>query len=51
MVHGVEIVREGFFGSRVEAIYDLSYVIPCSLVLSVAALMLVRWSEGRVVPE
>lgn len=51
MVHGVEIVREGFFGSRVEAIYDLSYVIPFSLVISVVALMLVRWSEGRVVPE
>ena len=50
-VHGVEIVREGFFGSRVEAIYDLSYVIPFSLVISVAALMLVRWGEGRVVPE
>ncbi len=51
MVHGVEIVREGFFGSRVDAVYDLSYVIPFSLALSVAALMLVRWSEGRVVPE
>ncbi len=51
MVHGVELVREGFFGSKANAIYDLGYVIPFSLVLSVMALMLARWVQGRMVPE
>lgn len=51
MVHGVELVRDGFFGSRARAIYDLSYVLPFSLALSVCALMMARWIEGRVVPQ
>lgn len=51
MVHGVEMIREGFFGSKVEAIYDVGYVISCSLVLSVAALIMVRWTEKRLVPQ
>lgn len=51
MVHGVELVRDGFFGSKAQAIYDLGYIIPCSLVLSVAALMVARWVQGRVVPQ
>lgn len=51
MVHGVELVREGFFGSQARAVYDLGYVIPVSLVLSVIALILARRTERRVVPE
>ncbi|NJM51428.1 MAG: ABC transporter permease [Sphingomonadales bacterium] len=51
MVHGVEMVREGFFGERAHAIYDLGYVIPFCLVLSVIALLLVNWVGQRVVPE
>lgn len=51
MVHGVEMVREGYFGSQAHAIYSLSYVIPVSLVLSVTALMAVRYVARRVVPE
>ncbi len=51
MVHGVEMIREGFFGSKVEAIYDPGYVITCSLVLSVTALILVRWIEKRLTPQ
>ena len=51
MVHGVEIVREGWFGTQARAHYDLGYVIPVSLVLSFIALLAVRWVEGRVVPE
>lgn len=51
MVHGVEMIREGFFGSKVKAIYDPSYVIVCSLVLSTAALILVRWVEKRQSPQ
>jgi ABC-2 type transport system permease protein/capsular polysaccharide transport system permease protein len=51
MVHGVEMIREGFFGSKVEAIYDPGYVLTCSLVMSVAALILVRWVEKRLTPQ
>lgn len=51
MVHGVELVRDGFFGSKARAIYDPAYLITCSLVLSVIALMVARWAQGRVVPQ
>lgn len=51
MVHGVELVREGWFGSRARAVYDLGYVIPFSLILSFVAMMLVRHVARHVVPE
>lgn len=51
MVHGVEIVREGYFGSRARAHYDLGYVVPFCLVLSFFALMQVRRVARNVVPE
>lgn len=51
VVHGVEMVREGFFGSKVEAVYDVGYLITCSLVLSVVALIATRWVEKRLVPQ
>lgn len=51
MVHGTEMIRDGYFGSKVETIYDPAYVIACSLVLSVAALILVRWAEKRLSPR
>ncbi len=50
IVHGVELVREGYFGSRAQAIYDLGYLIPVNLVLSVTALIIVRYVSRRVVP-
>ncbi len=50
MVHGVEMVREGWFGARARAIYDVSYIISFNLVLSVAGLMFARWTSKRVVP-
>jgi capsular polysaccharide transport system permease protein len=50
-VHGVELVREGWFGSQARAHYDISYLVNCNLVLSVAALMTERWIARRVVPE
>lgn len=50
-VHGVEMVREGWFGSQAQAIYDVSYLVSCNLVLSVMALMTQRWIAKRVVPE
>lgn len=51
MVHGVEMVREGYFGSHARAHYDLGYVLPFSLILSFIAMLLVRWVARRVVPE
>lgn len=51
MVHGVEMVRDGYFGSQARAIYSLSYVIPLSLGLSVVALMMVRRVARRLVLE
>lgn len=51
MVHGVEMVREGFFGSRAQAMYDLSYLIPVCLVFSTTAMLMVRYVSRRVVPE
>ncbi len=51
MVHGVEIVREGYFGSQARAHYDLAYVIPYCIVQSLAAMLMVRYVSRRVVPE
>ena len=51
MVHGVEIVREGWFGARARAHYDVGYVLPLCLLLSFAALLQVRHVARRVVPE
>ena len=42
MVHGVELVREGYFGSVVRTHYDMSYMAGVNLVLSLAGLLLVR---------
>ena len=50
-VHGVEFVRDGWFGSQARAHYDLGYLITVNLVLSVAGLIAVRWVAARVVPE
>jgi capsular polysaccharide transport system permease protein len=46
MVHGVEIVREGWFGNVVQTHYDIAYMATCSLVLSLVGLHL-QWKAGR----
>ncbi|MFC4256574.1 ABC transporter permease [Altererythrobacter xixiisoli] len=51
IVHGVEFVREGYFGSRARAHYDLGYLLSFCLVLSLFALMQVRKVARNVVPE
>lgn len=50
-VHGIEIVREGWFGVRARAIYDLGYAIPFNLLLTALALFEVRRVARAVVPE
>ena len=51
MVHGVEIVREGFFGSRYSPHYDAGYLIICCLFLSFTAFGLTWMVSKRVTPE
>lgn len=51
IVHGVEMVREGYFGSRAHAHFDMSYVLPFCLALTALALFEVRKLAARVVPE
>lgn len=51
IVHGVEMVRDGFFGSEALAIYDLGYLIPFNLALSVTSLIILRYVSRRVIPE
>lgn len=51
LVHGVELVREGFFGSQVKAHYDMGYLATINAVLTFAALVMLRRVSDRVVPE
>jgi capsular polysaccharide transport system permease protein len=42
MVHGTEILREGFFGGVVKTHYDVGYMVACCLVMTLGGLYLVR---------
>lgn len=48
MVHGVEIIREGYFGNVVRTHYDLGYMAMCCLILTFLGLFLVRDAGKRV---
>jgi capsular polysaccharide transport system permease protein len=48
MVHGVEMIREGYFGNIVKTHYDVGYMAMCCLMLSLSALFLVRDAGRRV---
>lgn len=48
MVHGVEMVRDGYFGSRVTTHYDLGYMAVCCLVLTFVGLLLLRSAARHV---
>lgn len=51
MVNGVELVREGYFGSQVHAHYDMPYMICCCLALSLLALAQVAIANREITPE
>jgi ABC-2 type transport system permease protein/capsular polysaccharide transport system permease protein len=51
MVHGVEMLREGYFGSAVRAHYDLSYMALCCSILSLLGLAQTRIVSRQVMPE
>ena len=48
MVHGVEMIREGYFGNKVHTHYDVGYMALCCLVLTFWGLFLVRDAGRRV---
>jgi ABC-type polysaccharide/polyol phosphate export permease len=48
MVHGVEMLRSGYFGDVVPTHYDVGYMASCCLVLSLAGLYLVRQASRRI---
>lgn len=51
MVHGVELLREGYFGSAIRAHYDMIYMAEVSAILTLVGLVRVRALGRRVVPS
>ncbi len=51
MVHGVELLREGYFGSNFKAHYDIAYMASCCAILNLFAFAKVREVSLRVMPE
>jgi capsular polysaccharide transport system permease protein len=48
MVHGVEMIREGYFGNAVRTHYDVGYMALCCLGLTLVGMYLVRDAGRRV---
>jgi ABC-type polysaccharide/polyol phosphate export permease len=48
MVHGVEMVREGYFGNVVKTHYDAGYMALINLVLTLLGLFMIRDASNRV---
>jgi len=51
MVHGVELLREGYFGTTIKAHYDMAYMAICCAIISILALAKLRVISRNVVPE
>jgi len=51
MVHGVELLREGYFGSNFKAHYDMSYMAVMCAVLTLLGLAKTRQISRSVMPE
>jgi ABC-type polysaccharide/polyol phosphate export permease len=51
MVHGTEMVREGYFGSKIIAHYDVGYLIMVNMILTLAGLAIERIVSRDFVPE
>ena len=51
MVHGVEYIREGYFGSQMTAHYDLAYMAICNLALTILGLAQASKVSRMVIPE
>jgi capsular polysaccharide transport system permease protein len=50
MVHGVELLRDGYFGDKVRTHYDIAYMAVICLVLNFIGLILARDAGRRVEP-
>lgn len=48
MIHGMELVREGYFGLSIHAHYDIGYMAAWCLGLNLSGLLLVRASQRKV---
>ena len=48
MVHGVELLRQGYFGNVVKTHYSMPYMASCCLVMTLAAVFLVRKAGHRI---
>ncbi|MEP7300920.1 MAG: ABC transporter permease [Caldimonas sp.] len=51
MVHGVELLRDGYFGSVIRAHYDLTYMAVICLCMSLLGMAEVRTVGRQVAPE
>lgn len=51
MVHGVELLRDGYFGSAIKTHYDIGYMALCCAGLSLLGLAKLRIISRQVVPE
>lgn len=50
MVNGVEIVRDGYFGNKVHAYYDMPYLVGCCIALTLLALAQVAVVNREITP-
>lgn len=48
MVHGVELLRHGYFGSVVKTHYDIGYMSECCMFITLFAFYLVRQASLRI---
>lgn len=51
MVHGVELIREGYFGTKIHAVYNIGYMATCIAVLMLVGLAQIRRIGTEVIPE
>ena len=48
MVHGVEMIREGYFGNVIRTHFDWAYMFQANLVLTLVGLLVTRDAARRV---
>lgn len=51
MLHGTELVREGYFGSLIHAHYDMNYMFSVCLILTFLGLLETRYASQHVIAE
>ncbi|MDH6299950.1 ABC transporter permease [Polynucleobacter sphagniphilus] len=51
MVNGVEMLRAGYFGEKVQAQYSISFLLICNIALTAVALLLVSQVKKLIEPE